>query len=227
MSTKLRIDYVSDVACPWCAIGLHSLEEALRRTAGEVDAEVHFQPFELNPDMGAEGENVDEHLARKFGGTPQQIAAGREPMRERARSVGFAFNSSSVSRMYNTFDAHRLLHWAHTQGRQRELKRALFKANFSDDVNVADREALVAIAASVGLDAGEARDVLESGRFAQEVREHERFYTGQGIRSGPSVIINDRHLIQGGQPAELFEQALRQIAAEAQAGGLKPDPARS
>ena len=211
----MRIDFVSDVACPWCAIGLHGLEEALRRTAGIVDAELRFQPFELNPDMGPAGESVDAHLTRKVGMSADQLAGSREMLRERAAALGFQFNQSSRSRMYNTFDAHRLLHWAGTLGRQRELKRALFKANFSDDANVSDREVLVGLAAAEGLDADAAREVLASGRYAGEVREAEKLWISRGIQGVPGIVINGKWLISGGQPPEAFEQALRQIAADA------------
>ncbi|RYG81026.1 DsbA family oxidoreductase [bacterium] len=215
MTAKVRIDYVSDVACPWCAIGLHSLEKALERTRGVVDADVTFQPFELNPDMPPEGQNVDEHLAAKYGMSLQQLAAGRAPLRERAAALGFDFNQSERSRMYNTFDAHRLLHWAKTEGRQLELKLALFKANFSDDVNVSDREELARIAESVGLDGAEARAVLGSDRYAKDVRDAERLWTSRGIQGVPGIVLNEKYLISGGQPPEVFEQALRKIADEA------------
>lgn len=218
MTQHLDIDFVSDVACPWCAIGLHSLEEALRRAADAVDAHITFQPFELNPRMRPGGENMDEHLAGKYGGNAGQMAAGRETVRSRAAGVGFAFNSSSRSRVYNTFDAHRLLHWAKSQGRQRELKHALFKANFTEDLDVADAGVLVELAASVGLDAQEAREVLASGRHADEVREAEHLWQSRGINSVPGIVINGKWLISGGQPPEVFEQALRNIASALQEG---------
>jgi predicted DsbA family dithiol-disulfide isomerase len=214
MTSPLQIDFISDVACPWCAIGLHSLEEALRRTAGVVAADITFQPFELNPDMPAEGQNLDEHIAEKYNTTPEQAATGREPVRARAASVGFAFNASERSRVYNTFDAHRLLHWAKTAGKQREIKRALFKANFTDDANISDREVLIAIAASAGLDPVQARAVLASRQYAQEVREAERLWHSRGIQSVPGIVINGKWLISGGQPPEVFEEALRSIAKD-------------
>lgn len=210
----MKIDFVSDVSCPWCAIGLNALEEAIERIGPSVPVEIHFQPFELNPDMPAGGQDITEHLVQKYGITAQQADSNREGIRQRGQQVGFDFNMAARGRIYNTFDAHRLLHWAWLQGRQRELKHALFKAYFTDGLDPSDHLVLVQLASQAGLDAAEARQVLDSGRFAQEVREHERFYAQQGIRSVPSVIINDRHLIQGGQPVELFEQALRQIAAE-------------
>jgi predicted DsbA family dithiol-disulfide isomerase len=208
----VKIDFVSDVSCPWCAIGLHSLETALKRLDGEVQAELHFQPFELNPQMQAEGEDLEGHLRRKYGLTPEQFRQNHEAIRERGASVGFTFDLAKRKRIYNTFDAHRLLHWAELQGRQRELKHALFKAYFTEGQDPSDHEVLVRLAGEAGLDEAEARAVLASGRYADEVREREGFYQQHGIHAVPAVIVNDRHLIQGGQPPEVFEQALRQIA---------------
>ena len=210
----VEIDFVSDVVCPWCAVGLNSLEEALRSLDGEVAADIRFHPFELNPQMAPEGEDVGEHLARKYGSTPEQMAQNREAIRERGASVGFTFNMDKRARIYNTFDAHRLLHWAETQGKQRELKHALLGAYFTDGRDVSDRSVLAEVAGTVGLDAAEARRVLDEGRYAEDVREQERFYQAQGVRAVPSVIVNDRYLIQGGQPPEVFAQSLRRIAAE-------------
>jgi predicted DsbA family dithiol-disulfide isomerase len=210
----LHIDFVSDVACPWCAIGLHSLEEALRRMGNEVAADIQFQPFELSPEMSAQGENLDQHIGRKYGADPRQLVASREAVRQRAASVGFVFNSSADSHVYNTFDAHRLLHWAGLQGRQRDLKKILFRANFTDDANIADHEVLVALAVEGGLDPGQAREVLASGRYAAEVRAAEQLWQSRGINSVPGIVIEGKWLISGGQPPEIFEQALRDMARQ-------------
>ena len=210
----MRIDFVSDVSCPWCAIGLNALEETIKRVGSPEPVELHFRPFELNPDMQPGGQDITEHLVQKYGITVEQAATNRDAIRQRGKQVGFDFNMAQRGRIYNTFDAHRLLHWAELQGRQRDLKRALFKAYFTEGQDPSDHAVLLALAVQVGLDESAARDVLSSDRFAQEVRTQERFYAEQGIRSVPAVIINDRHLIQGGQPVELFEQALRQIAAQ-------------
>lgn len=214
MATALRIDFVSDVACPWCAVGLKSLEQALEKLEGEVSAEIHFQPFELNPNMPPGGQDIVEHLAQKYGSTPAQLAQNQERLRERGEELGFIFDLQKRTRIYNTFDAHRLLHWAEGQGKQRELKHALLRAYFTDGRDPSDREVLVNVAESVGLNAQEAAAVLDSGQYAQEVREAEQFFQRQGIQAVPSVIIDRQYLIQGGQPVEAFEQALRQIAAE-------------
>ena len=213
--TAMKIDFVSDVSCPWCVIGLKSLEDALGRVAGEVQAEIHFQPFELNPKMPAEGQDIAEHLAEKYGSTPEQSQRNREMIRARGQDVGFTFSMDKRSRIYNTFDAHRLLHWAEEEGegRQLALKEALFKAYFTDGESPGSHELLARVAGEVGLDITRAKAILASNEYADAVREREQFYLQQGIHAVPAVIINDKHLISGGQPAEVFEQALRQIAA--------------
>jgi predicted DsbA family dithiol-disulfide isomerase len=213
MPSTLKIDFVSDVSCPWCAIGLQSLEKALDRLDGEVQADIHFQPFELNPKMGPAGQDINEHLNEKYGSTPEQSAAARESIRQRGEAVGFAFNMDKRGRIYNTFDAHRLLHWAETQGLQLPLKKALFSAYFTDGKDPSNHDVLLAAAQVVGLDVDEAQRVLASDEYAQDVRDQEQLYLSHGIQSVPAVIINDQHLISGGQPPEVFEQALRQIAA--------------
>ncbi|MDQ6880715.1 MAG: DsbA family oxidoreductase [Pseudomonadota bacterium] len=217
MATKLKIDFVSDVSCPWCAIGLASLERALQNLGGEVEAELHFQPFELNPKMPAGGQDITEHLTQKYGSTPDQQLASREAIRQRGESVGFTFRKEGRGRIYNTFNAHRLLHWAELQhpARQHALKNALLRAYFTEGKSPEDNDVLLAAVAAAGLDAGAAREVLESDAFAADVREREQFYLDNGIHAVPAVIVNGRHLIQGGQPAEVFEQSLRQIAAAA------------
>ena len=206
----MKIDFISDVACPWCAVGLNSLERALERLGAGVDVELHFQPFELNPQMGPEGEDAAEHLARKYGSTPQQLESNRAAIRERGAEVGFAFGDRT--RIWNTFDAHRLLHWAGLEGHQRELKHALLRAYHGRGENPGAHDVLLKLAREVGLDEDRAREVLESGRYAEEVRAEERRWQELGIHAVPAVVIDDRHLIQGGQPPEVFERALRQLA---------------
>ena len=214
MPQTLKIDFVSDISCPWCAIGLQSLQKAAAALEGAVALDLHFQPFELNPAMGPEGQDIGEHLQEKYGATPEQSQRTREAIAARGAELGFVFRMDRRGRIYNTFDAHRLLHWAEEQGRQLALKQALFTAYFTEGENPGSHEVLVRLAREVGLDADAAREVLESDRFADAVREREQFYQRQGIHSVPAVIVNDRHLIQGGQPPEVFEQALRQIATE-------------
>jgi len=214
MTKPMKIDFVSDVVCPWCIIGLGALEQALAKTGDVIEAEIHFQPFELNPDMPPEGQNLGEHIAQKYGRTPEQSAGVRENIRARAAEVGFTIKSTADSRIYNTFDAHRLLHWAELEGRQSQLKHALFEAYFTHGQNPGDYDVLVAAAEKAGLDPVAAREVLTSGKFDKAVRVAEEGWRREGISAVPTIIINDRYLISGGQPAEVFERALRQIAAE-------------
>jgi predicted DsbA family dithiol-disulfide isomerase len=215
MTKPLKIDFVSDVSCPWCIVGLGGLEAALERVGDLVKADIHFQPFELNPHMPPEGQNIVEHVSEKYGATPEQSAVNRKAIHDRAASVGFTMKTNENSRIYNTFDAHRLLHWAGVVGGQKPLKRALFDAYFTDGLSPADHDVLVAAAEKAGLDGAAARQVLTSGQYAQEVRDAERRWQAAGVNSVPAVVINDRYLISGGQPPEYFEQALRQIVAEA------------
>ncbi|MDP2035704.1 MAG: DsbA family oxidoreductase [Polaromonas sp.] len=211
---KMKIDFVSDVSCPWCVIGLKALEGALGRVNGQVQAELHFQPFELNPHMTAEGQDITEHLTEKYGSTPEQLEQTREMIRMRGQELGFTFTVGARNRVYNTFDAHRLLHWAEEEGHQLALKEGLFKAYFTDGENPGSHQVLVRVAGEVGLDVARAQQILASDEYADEVRQRQQFYQQQGIRSVPAIIINDKHLISGGQPVEVFEQALRQIAAQ-------------
>ncbi len=224
MPTHLKIDFVSDVSCPWCIIGLKALDEAIARVGNDISVEMHFQPFELNPKMAALGQDITEHIVEKYGITPAQADANRENIRARGAQVGFQFSmgkadvvtgSTGRSRIYNTFDAHRLLHWAQLEGlaQQRALKEALFKAYFTDGQNPASHKVLVQLAGSAGLDTVRASQILASDDYAGDVRQREKLYLDQGIHSVPAIIINDQHLISGGQPADVFEQALRQIAA--------------
>jgi len=214
MTKTLKIDFVSDVSCPWCVIGLRALQQAADRLKDEVTLDLHFQPFELNPQMGPQGQDIGEHLQQKYGASAEQREATRAAIAARGAALGFTFTPGARGRIYNTFDAHRLLHWAGEQGQQLPLKQALFRAYFTEGESPGSHEVLVRLAREVGLDADAAREVLASGRYADVVREREQFYQQQGIHAVPAVIINDRHLIQGGQPPEAFEQALRQIATE-------------
>lgn len=214
MSTPIKIDFVSDVACPWCAVGLESLEAAMARVGDGLQVELHFQPFELNPQMPAEGEDSVEHLTRKYGITAEQAAANGEAIRARGESLGFEFRMDKRRRVVNTFDAHRLLHWAGESGQesQRVLKHALLRAYFTEGEDVSSPEVLLRLVGVAGLEIERARQILASGEYAEAVRAQEQFYQQQGITAVPSVIFNDRHLIQGGQSVETFEQALRQLS---------------
>jgi predicted DsbA family dithiol-disulfide isomerase len=217
MPIPLRIDFVSDVACPWCVIGLRSLTRALEAVGDEAAADIHFQPFELNPNMPPEGQNTTEHVRQKYGSTSERSAAARDALKQSGEALGFQFNYSPDSRIWNTFDAHRLLHWAGIVGRQRELKEALFAANFTDQLSTSDPDVLVDAAVKAGLDGAEAREILSSGKYAEEVRSDEELWRNRGISAVPSIVFNQRWMIQGGQPPEVFEKAIRQILAQSAA----------
>ena len=214
MAVSMKIDFVSDVSCPWCAIGLQSLEAAVARLQDEVAVDMHFQPFELNPQMAPEGEDIAGHIARKYGSTPEQFAQSQEMIRTRGAELGFRFDMLKRERIYNTFDAHRLLHWAEMEGKQPALKHALFSAYFTEGLDPSNHEVLIDTVRAAGLDPERARRILESDEFAKDVRDREQFYLDHGIHAVPSIIVNNRHLIQGGQPVEVFEQVLRRLATE-------------
>ncbi len=220
MTATLKIDFVSDIACPWCAVGLFSLEKALERLQGEVQVDIRFQPFELNPDMGPGGQDLGEHLTQKYGSSAAQQAQIRETISARGAEVGFAFAPGGRGRVYNTFDAHRLLAWAEGEadvqgeGAQRRLKKALLAAYQGRAERIEDHEVLLSVVAGAGLNVTAAREVLASDAYADKVRAVEALYQSSGIQSLPAVIINDQYLISGGQPVEIFEESLRQIAFE-------------
>ncbi|WP_085709460.1 MULTISPECIES: DsbA family oxidoreductase [unclassified Pseudomonas] len=218
MSSALKIDFVSDVSCPWCVVGLYGLLRALEILRDEVQAEIRFQPFELNPKMGAEGQNIGEHIQEKYGSTPEQSQKNREVIRARGADVGFAFRTDSNSRIYNTFDAHRLLHWAGEEGLQLPLKEALFKAYFTDGGNPSDHGQLAQIAESVGLDRQRAEAILASDEFASDVRKEEQLWLSRGVSSVPTVVFNGQYAVTGGQPVDTFVGAIRQIMSEAKGG---------
>lgn len=215
----VKIDYVSDIACPWCAVGLGGLEQAIKKIGDAFEVEVHFQPFELNPDMPPGGQDVFEHLTQKYGKTVDQVRATQNDIKARAAAVGYPFHPEGRKHVYNTFNAHRLLHWAgleHGPQAQHRLKRELLVTYFQLAVDLDDPQNVLAAVSRAGLDVERASKILASDEFAAEVRAQQRKYTSIGIQSVPSIIINDKYLLQGAQPAEAFEQALRQVAAESE-----------
>jgi predicted DsbA family dithiol-disulfide isomerase len=220
-SPLIKIDFVSDVACPWCAIGLGALEKAIQNIGPEISIEIHFQPFQLNPDMPAQGQDITEHLSQKYGSTAEQQAQSYEAIRQRGAALGFEFRMGGRGRTWNTFDCHRLLHWAGELGNdeqgvsiQSKLKKAMLKSYFTAGKNPAAREVLMDEVARLHLDVKRAAEILDSDEYTAQVRARQRFYASNDIRGVPAIILNDRHLISGGQPVEVFEQALRQIAKE-------------
>jgi predicted DsbA family dithiol-disulfide isomerase len=221
----MNIDFVSDVACPWCAVGLNALERALEKLGPEVSVSLRFQPFELNPSMPKEGADTIAYLTKKYGMAAADVARVQQTLQERGRDVGFAFGARQ--RVWNTFNAHRLMYWAGTQGavagattdvqkarmtKQRALKHALLSAYHTEGSNVSAPEVLLAAAHAAELDEAGARHVIETEEHAVDVRSRVEEWREKGITAVPSVIINEKHLIQGGQPVEVFERALRELA---------------
>ncbi|NWF12452.1 DsbA family oxidoreductase [Pseudomonas reactans] len=212
MTRTVSIDFVSDVMCPWCALGAVALQQAIANLAGEVAVELTFKPFELNPDMPPEGENAVEHMMRKYGRTLAEVTARNVMVIDRGNALGFTFDLAKRTHFYNSFDAHRLLYWSVAQGRQVALKHILFKAHFSDGENISSHDTLVRLAGEVGLSTVRAQEVLDSGELTAEVRELEDFYRMRGINAVPAMVLNGRHLVAGSQSVEEYEQAIRQIA---------------
>jgi predicted DsbA family dithiol-disulfide isomerase len=214
MTTQLKIDIVSDVSCPWCIIGYRGLARALDNLSANIRADIHWQPFELNPDMPAQGQDIVEHITEKYGISVAQMDQNRAMIHERGLALDFQFSRQPDSRIYNTFDAHRLLYWAESSDKQTQLKLALFDLYFKENGDPSNHQQLLEVVERVGLDVQEAKIILESDKYESNVRDKQSFYQQHGISSVPAVIINDKHLISGGQPVEAFEQALKDIAEQ-------------
>lgn len=216
MSRVLKIDFISDVMCPWCAVGLHSLLQALEQLGDEVEAQIRFRPFELAPDMASDGEYIIPHLCAKYGISEAQVKQNQAQIAARGAELGFRFDFRDDSRKWNTFNAHRLLHWAGEQGAEQQLalKKGLLAAYFSDNRNPSDPQVLCEVAAEAGLDADTVRDVLDSGRYAEEVRQEEALWQQRGVSSVPTVVFNERYALTGGQPVEAFVEAIRDMLAQ-------------
>lgn len=212
MTTPLRIDIVSDVMCPWCIIGYRQLAQALAATGTEH--EIHWHPFELNPDMAPAGQDMHEHIADKYGSTREQSEQSRQQMTKLGADLGFDFRFRDDTRMHNTFNTHQLLHWADDQPLPAELESALFTAHFTDGRDLSDIAVLADIAAEVGLDRSEAIAVLEDQRFASDVRERQNFWIEQGIRGVPAVVFDRQHLVTGAQGVDNYTNILTHLSQE-------------
>jgi predicted DsbA family dithiol-disulfide isomerase len=207
----LRIDIVSDVVCPWCIIGYKQLQKALARVPGRFDVSLQWHPFELNPHMPPEGQNLREHIAQKYGTTPEQSRAARDRLTALGQSLGFTFDYFDDMRMVNTFRAHQLLHWAKEQGRQTELKLELFAAFFSRRKDVSDVNVLAAAAGRVDLSVAEAETILEDGRYAAVVREEQQQWLDREVHAVPTFLFNGRYQVPGAQEAETFIRVFDKI----------------
>ncbi|WP_422050866.1 DsbA family oxidoreductase [Shimia sp.] len=207
--TPLRVDIVSDVVCPWCVIGYHQLAHAANATGVAID--LHWHPFELNPNMVQEGENLREHLAAKYGTTLEGSIKARARLTEMGAALGFEFNYADDMRMVNTFRAHQLIDWAEDQGRAHDMKLALFAAFFTQREDLNNVDVLADVAASIGLDRDTVRAMLESGERAESVRKKERFWTSRGVTGVPAMIFNHQHLVTGAQGEETYTNILNQL----------------
>jgi len=212
MSPRVKIEFVSDVVCPWCALGFATLQEALRQM-DDVQVGVRVEPFELNPDAPATGPEIFAHLYRLTGMSREQFEHSQAVLHQRGKEVGFDFGAG-VRHVHNTFAAHRLLHAAVQSGAQLQLQHQLFKAYFTDGLNVADRDVLLGAAINAGLSEAIVKAVLDSDQYAGEVREREHVWRQRGINGVPAFIFNERHLLQGAQPVEVLVNAIRQLAAQ-------------
>ncbi|MDN4501507.1 DsbA family oxidoreductase [Alteromonadaceae bacterium BrNp21-10] len=213
----LKIDIVSDVSCPWCIIGYRGLQLALEQLADNIQAEIEWHPFELNPQMPAEGQEIVEHITEKYGISVEQSEQNRETIKQRGLSVGYEFGLRGGGRIYNTFDAHRLLDWAKSHNKQTELKLALFDLYFKQGGNPSDHQQLLGTVTQVGLPVDEAQAILASDEYQQPVRAAQQHYQQMGISSVPAFIINSKYLLSGGQPPAAFVKALQDIAEKEEA----------
>ncbi|MEP4195519.1 MAG: DsbA family oxidoreductase [Aliishimia sp.] len=209
MTEPLRIDIVSDVMCPWCIIGYRQLAQALEATGTPHD--IHWHPFELNPEMPAEGQNVREHIMEKYGSTPEESDKSRANMTALGTDLGFDFQFTEDKRMHNTFNTHQLLSWADEHGRKHDLKMALFTAHFTQGRDLSDIAVLADVAGEIGLDQTEALEVLKDQRFASDVRQTENFWIQQGIRGVPAVVFDRQHLVTGAQGVDNYTNILGQL----------------
>lgn len=211
MNSKLNIQFISDISCTWCAIGLQNLKQALNSLSDDIDVEIFFKPFELNPEMPVGGQNLVEHLQEKYGWDRQRTLETLTHIRRSGEPVGIDFQLGEESRIYNTFDAHRLLHWAVLHGKQQALKQAIFTAHFSHDDDPSNPTLLAQLAESVGLDKAEAHRIVTSDTYAQEVQQDEQHWRNLGVNSVPTIIFNDRYVTTGAQPPDAFRQIIRQV----------------
>ena len=209
----VQVDIVSDVMCPWCIIGFRQLEQALGMTG--LGAQIRWHPFELNPDMPSEGENLRAHIMRKYGSTEEQSSAARAQMKSLGETLGITFNFKDDSRIVNSFEAHQLLDLALSQQLQHPLKLALFKAHFEDSLDVSDRETLISVATAVGLDVDACVQALESGALVDQVREKQAFWTSHGISGVPSMVFGNKFLVTGAQGAQNYADVLRRAVEDA------------
>ena len=214
MSNKIQLDIVSDVVCPWCIIGYKNLQKAINELGVEDQIDLQWQPFELNPNMPPEGQNLREHVAEKYGSSLEESNQSRINIRQRGEEVGFTFNFFEEMKIVNTREAHILLEYAYEQGKQTALKLALFDAAFTDQKDVSDRNTLLDVASKVGLDSDEANTRLTTQSYLEQVVDHEKYWQGLGISAVPTVVFNRQSALSGAQPVEAYKQVITELLAE-------------
>jgi predicted DsbA family dithiol-disulfide isomerase len=212
-TNQLQIDIISDVMCPWCIVGYRRLEQALSKF-DDLEVTLQWHPFELNPAMGPEGQHLGEHIAEKYGSTPEQSAQNRQRLTQMGADLGFEFNFSDSSRIYNTLLAHQLLYWAAESGKQTDLKLALFSSYYTEQKNPDDIEVLIEAAAKVGLNADEARAVLTDKRFEAAVKEEEQLWISRGIQAVPAIVFNQQYLVSGAQDPDTIAELITKLTTE-------------
>lgn len=216
MSNKIQIDVVSDVVCPWCIIGYKNLQRAIDELEIADKIELQWQPFELNPNMPAEGQDLREHVAEKYGSSEEESKQSRLNIAQRGAEAGFTFNFFDKMKIVNTRDAHVLLEYAHEQGKQTEFKLRLFSAAFTDKKDVSNRVTLLEEIAQVGLDVEQAKQYLESETQREQIIEQEEYWQRLGISAVPAVVFNRRSALSGAQPVAAYKQALTELLADQQ-----------
>jgi predicted DsbA family dithiol-disulfide isomerase len=217
---KVAVDIWSDVMCPWCAVGYTQFAKAVEALRGELEVEVRWMPFELNPDLPPEGKDQAKHLAEVYGRSPEEVAGMRAQMQATAARAGFPMDYTGEGEeppamMWNTFEAHKLLRWAladHGPEAQTRLKLALLKAHFQQRRNVSDREVLLEVAEGEGFDRARAAGALADDALAIAVRAEEARGRQSGINSVPSFVVDGKYLIQGAREPDDYAGMLRRVA---------------
>lgn len=209
MAQTIRVDFVADVACPWCVVGLHAVLATLEALRDEANPELYVQPFELNPELGPQGENAVEHAIKKYGATQEQAETGLKRANDQAALYSFALNQSPRSRIWNTRDAHRLLYWTGLEGKSLPLLLALYRANFTEQRSISDHAVLLDVVRSVGLNVERARAILRSNEYGDDVHSKEQSAVKNGIIRVPTVVLDQNSIVQGAQTPQIYAQAMR------------------
>lgn len=211
LTNKIKIDIISDVVCPWCIIGYKRLQQALKELGAEDKFEIEWHPFELNPDMPAEGEDIIEHMGRKYGMSAEEARSYQEAGKKNFDEIEFPFDFYEGKRIVNTRDAHVLLDFANEKGKQTELELAFFRANFGERKDVSNRQVLGEIVKGIGLDKDVAIARLDDANARKQVQEKESYWQKQGVSSVPTMVINNSSVLNGAYPVGTYKQVLAEL----------------